>query len=354
MKKFLFGTGKARAFINGQLYFYGTTLIDTSMGIEVSSTDVRAGYGNNLITRYFHDSSLTMTITDAQFNIKTIALNVGSPESSVGGNIFGTEPVTLSGRVGTLTQVTAANIVAVSGDTKNVYFEYDGINYSVALDSGALTFTVPESIPQNSKLCVSYLKSDSANSETFVIPANYIPSIVDLYVDVQLFGDKEGQGSIGKVTIHIPKFQLDGSQTISMTADGTSNTSFTGVALSSEEEGECEVGGIYAELVETLNNQSVLSGVTALAIQGGDFDMSSTSGPVTLRVYGVKGATSFLIPNSQLTFENVDSEGHEGSADEVISVSAAGVVTRKAAGSSLITAIIPGTEIEASCTVTVS
>lgn len=348
-RKFLFGTGVVRAFVDGRLEYFGKTLIDTSMGIEVSSTDVRGGPSNPLLTRYYHTSQLNLTITDAQFVLKTIAMNVGSlPTESNTGLKFASQSVLLDEvGEGTLVGVEASDIAAVYGDTKYVYYEINGEPAEAALGDD-LTFRI-EALKDQS-VCVSYLISTSGSTISYTIPANYVPHIVDLYVTLPLFGDKQGEGKIGTVTIHVPKFQLNGSQTINLTSDGVANTSFSGSALASEEDGTCEAGGIYATVVQEIEGESALSGVTALAIKGGDFDMLTTSSPTTLEVYGVRGSISFKIDNSLLTFTS--------SNTSVVTVGEhTGVVTvaASAASSATISVVITdNTDIEAHCTVSVA
>ena len=77
-KKYLVGVGTVRAFEGNNLIFVGKTLIESSMEISVSSTDIRGGLSNALLGQYFHDSALSLTITDAQFNLPMIAKNVGT------------------------------------------------------------------------------------------------------------------------------------------------------------------------------------------------------------------------------------------------------------------------------------
>lgn len=343
-KKYLVGVGVVRGFVDNNLLFVGKTLIDTSMEISTSSTEIRGGQGNSLLAEYFHDSALNITITEAQFLLPVLALNVGITRSTMGGKIFGSEEITLVGSTGTLTNVTAAEIASVSGAAKNVYIEYDGEYYSLPVTGN--TFDVSSTpIPANTTLCVAYLKND-ANSETYIIPANYVPSRLHLYITVKLSGDSAGEGFIGEETIEIPIFQLSGSQTISMTADGVANTSLSGKAITFDDAGACESSGHYAKITETIYNKNWYDGTTALAISGGDFEMKVGENK-TLRVYAIKGNTSFLVDNSQLTFESSDAYASVGANT--------GVVSADSAGDTLITAFITAKPtIEVSATLTVS
>lgn len=335
MQKYLVGVGTVTAFIDDELYFVGKTLIDTSMEISTGSTEIRGGQGNGLLAEYFHDSALNLTITDAQFRLPVLALNVGSPTAVSGGRLFGNEEVTLVGSTGTLTNVAYDSIALVSDETqKKVYINYKDTYYS--LDLGAdLTFdTSATSIPANATICVSYLYNNP-NSITYTIPANYVPSRVHLFVSVKLSGNNTGEGYIGEETIEIPVFQLSGSQTLSMTADGVSNTSLSGKAIAYQDSGVCESSGHYAKITETIYNTNWYDGVTGLAIMGGDFTINGLGNTSNLKVYAVKGGNSFLCDNSQLSFYS------QTVATATIGEHT-GIVTTVAVGTTLLTAQITG------------
>lgn len=62
----IFTAGPARAlFFYGQdLIGIGNTLNDTTFDSSITAEEVRGGQGNLLYGQYFHDSGLTVSITD--------------------------------------------------------------------------------------------------------------------------------------------------------------------------------------------------------------------------------------------------------------------------------------------------
>lgn len=64
MKKFLAGTGTALLFKGQNLIGVAKTLTESSISFAVTAEEIRAGRGNALFGRYFHDSSMTATLTD--------------------------------------------------------------------------------------------------------------------------------------------------------------------------------------------------------------------------------------------------------------------------------------------------
>lgn len=341
-KRFLVSVGDVVAMQGNNVVFTSKTMADTGFSVETSNTEIRGGVSNPLQAVYYHSSALNITLTETQFSLPYIALNSGGVITN-GGDIWTNETVTLVGESGTITGAA----VAIDGEVPAVWVESNGINYTLPLTGS--TFSVSGTgIAQNSTICVSYLVNQNA-AQTVTIPANIIPDRVRLYITANLYGDVSGAGFIGKVQIEIPSAQLSGSQEISMTADGYSNTPLTAMALAYSDSNAigCSQGQYYAKITEYLNDAKWYDGVTALAIQGGDFTLTGSGSTATLRVYAVRGNDSFLCDNNNLTFTS-------GTAGNATVGQNTGIVTAVADGTSLITVKITGKEdIEGSCTVTV-
>lgn len=83
-------------FINpasGQLIFTTKTLTETTTNISVTGEDVRGGLGNKLLGKYFHDSILNVTMSDALFDLSYVASQVGG-SIIIGGPAVTTESIT--------------------------------------------------------------------------------------------------------------------------------------------------------------------------------------------------------------------------------------------------------------------
>lgn len=344
-KRFLVSVGDAVAMQGNNVVFTAKTLLDSGITVDTSNQEIRGGVGNQLQAVYYHTGTLNVTLTDTQFRLPYIALNTGS-KITTGGDIWANETVTLVGSTGTLT----GTPVAIDGQDLSVWVE-DGDNYAtlkVTEAGGKYTFsTAGTSIAANSTICVMYMNTKNS-AQTITIPANIVPDRIRLYITANLYGDVSGNGFVGKVQIEIPVCQLSGSQEISMTADGYSNTPLTGMALAySDGSVGCSQGAYYAKITEYLNDSSWSDGVSGLSIEGGDFELAQNE-TATLRVWAVKGNSSFLCDNSELTFTS----GTPGTAtigDHT------GVVNAVAAGTTLLKAVITNkSDIEASCTLTVN
>lgn len=344
-KRFLVSVGDVVAMQGNNVIFTAKTLADSSITVDTSNTEIRGGVSNSLQAIYYHSGSLNVTLTDTQFRLPYIALNTGA-KVTMGGDIWANETVTLNGTTGTV----VGNPVAIAGEPVSVWAEYNDVHYTFNL-TGKTFNTQGTPIPANSTLCIMYMATQDA-AQTIKIPANIIPDRVRLYITANLYGDVSGSGFVGKVQIEIPAAQLSGAQEISMTADGYSNTPLTAMAIAYSDTSAvgCSNNQYYAKITEYLSDAKWYDGVTGLAIEGGDFDYE---GPVsanigTLRVWAIKGGTSFLCDNKNLTFES--------SNDEYATIGTnTGIVGAVASGDTLLTATITEVPtIEASCTLSVT
>ena len=76
---YLAGVGKALIMSGNELIGVAQTLTNSTLNFSITGDDIRGGRGNALIGKYFHDSNLTCTLTDALFNLQYIALSLGVP-----------------------------------------------------------------------------------------------------------------------------------------------------------------------------------------------------------------------------------------------------------------------------------
>lgn len=61
---FLAGVGTALLFKGNDLVGVAKTLTESTFDFAITAEDIRGGQGNGLLGRYFHDSTLTATLTD--------------------------------------------------------------------------------------------------------------------------------------------------------------------------------------------------------------------------------------------------------------------------------------------------
>ena len=327
---FLAGVAEVDIFEADQLFAKAKTLLDTSITIDVSETDVRGGQGNKLFGKYFHTSKFDAKLTDTMFKIEYMAKNVGSV-ITIGGDVYTSEQVTLGvGGTGSVVGVPAA--FASFGTIGWAKKPTDASYQTVEFTGSDFTFVGGSS---GDVVCVEFVTLDNA-ARQIVVPSNIIPSTVRLVMKAQLFsGDSNDISSaslVGYAFIEVPSFILSGKQTITMAANGVSNTPLEGSALSVNS-ADCIGAGYYAIITEQIIGSTWYSDVTVLAIEGGEVDLA-VAGNETLSVLALHpNALPSKAPNADLTF---------GTSDALVATVGlnTGVVTGVGAGTCTITVSI--------------
>lgn len=325
------------------LVFVSKTLLDSSMDVKVGSSQVRGGRGNQLLYMYYHTGEMNISLNDTQWNLAFLGQTVGS-DVATGNNVYSEENVTLSGGgagtvAGTPLALPRSGIVygwvaLKDGTTERVTFS--GSNFTCSGSSGDV-------------VCVRYYVANAA-SRSITIPANIIPKVVTLVMEAQLNSGDEVTNKIGTIQLVVPRAALSGAFTVSMKSDGVSQTPLSAMALADQDltNAACSSEPVYAKITEILDNANWYDGVTALAIDGGDFTLGTTLGTKTLTVYAIRpGDAPFVAPNSGLSFTSSDTAKATAGLHT-------GLITGVAAGTSTIKAVITAkTTIEVECVVTV-
>jgi len=329
-KKYLVGVGTAHAYDpqTGDLVFESQTEIQNSIAISASAQEIREGYGAQLGYVYYHTSKVEFTLQDAQFNLAFIAKAVGS-DISTNNDVWYEENVTLStGGTGTVlaTPLQSPDSPAVygwvtdaNGNTTKVTFT--GSNFTLA---GGTSGDV---------VLVRYYKNDSA-AQQITVPSNILPGIVRLVIDAQLASSDVGTGILGTVQVEIPRAQFDGTNTLTLSNTGVSNTEIKGQALAyNDTSAGYSVTGVYAKITEIINDSNWYDNVEFLSVADDTITLTSGSSTAQLQIYAVPtSGSAFLAPIEDITFAS--------SASGVATVSSSGLVTRVTSGSANVSAVI--------------
>lgn len=196
------------------------------------------------------------------FNLEYLAMNTGS-DISLGGDVMMDEELTSATKKIILPQtavpMAGSKIFAYAkkSGTDNVYDKYE-----VAADN---SITVAE----DGTYCIRYMYNNAAASR-MIVKANFIPKTLTLILEANLYSggscDIETSTLAGKVTIKVPRFMLNGSQELSLTASGVANTSIEGTALASGCAG-CSGDGVYAEIVQIMANRTLEDGFSGIVVE---------------------------------------------------------------------------------------
>lgn len=277
-------------FDGDNLFGSATTLTESSLNIGISAEDVRGGEGAGLLGRYFHTSTFELTLTDALFNLEYIAKSVGA-EVQAGADVMMNEQLTATDTTLTLSKTP---VPMGCGDT---FVWYRGVNEETwtAVKANGTNITVPAA----GNYCVKYFYNNAAASK-IRIASDYVPATLRLVLKENLYAAGEtnnSQTKVGYVLINIPRFQLDGSQELSMSMTGASTTSLKGMALISDGcNAGCEGAGYYADMIQVLDAASWTDGIIALAVDGGKIVTGDEA-----KVYAIyNGKTPKLITEDML------------------------------------------------------
>ena len=286
---FIAGVGNATLFDGERLVASANTLIDSGITIGLSFEDIRAGQGNKLYGRYAHTSTFDLKLTDAMFNLEYLAMNTGS-DISLGGDVMVDEELTSTTKKIKLSGSKVYAYAKKSG-TDNVYDKY------------AVSETNEIEVPVDGTYCIRYMYTNDLASR-MIINANFIPKTLTLILEANLYSggscDIETSTLAGKVTIKVPRFMLNGSQELSLTASGVANTSIEGTALASGCAG-CSGDGVYAEIIQVMANRTAENGFTGIVVEDAVRE-ASKGDKLELNVYACPvDAAPIKLNNDQFT-----------------------------------------------------
>lgn len=319
---FLAGVGRALLFKGNDLIGVARTLTESTFDFAITAEDVRGGLGNGLLGRYFHDSTLTATLTDAMFDLNYIALSLGVNVES-GGLSIKEEELT----VGTDSTVTTTETpVAFDGTMIGWYKKPSDDDWTIGTIAGN-KMTISGGT-QDAVYCVKYFYQN-ANAKSITIKSQYVPATLHVVVMTDLYSGKVGTQSdatrYGRLIVDIPQFQLDGSQNLSLTATSAATVSLSGQALAVLDGNTCEEDPYYGTMTEEIYGAKWQDDVIALAIENSEIELkqSGTETIIVRAVYG-KGMASQRKDNSNFTFTKVVSPAATATG---VAVSTEGVVS---------------------------
>lgn len=330
--KYLVGVGDVYSYdTNGNLIFTSKTMNKQDIAISSSNQEIRGGMGNQLEYVYYHTSKFAVDFTETQFNLAIVASAIGS-NITTGNDIWKTEMVTLgAGGTGTVSETPL-----VSPDTTTTIYgwvtEDDGTTTKVTFSGKnftLLTGTIGEEV------LVRYYLANAASRQV-VIPANILPAISRIVIDWTLGSSSTGTGQLGTVQMEIPRCQFDASHTFSLSSTGVYSGELKGNALRYN---ATETGtAVYAKVTEIIDNANWYDDVIMLQNSGGDsIALNETTTTEQLDIYAIPSlGNAFVAPIADLTFIS--------STPATATVSSSGLITRVAAGSTIINVKITAKE----------
>ncbi len=337
-KYILAGVGVAQMYKSGYTDYIGSTKTLTESGIEFSVTEeeIRGGLGNSVIGSYFHDTGMTLNMTDALFSLDYLAMNVGGQVVNVS-NVVVTEQVTVTSNKITVTDTPVAFF---AGESVQGYYKLPAEGEDEWKKIEFVGKEAVTTLANGTTVCVRYCKRDESAKE-FKVNANFIPDQISIILTIPLFraGTEKvttytQSSKVGEVQVWIPNFIFNGSQSLSLTSSGAATTALSGKALVTFTGTEgCDDEGYYGIIKQVVFGAGEFDDVKNIVVSNADLDMAV--GDVhTLQVYALYNGNTApkLLDNSKLTFTSSDAT--------VASVTTGGVVSALAEGTANIEVVV--------------
>lgn len=305
---FLGGVMDAYVYQGDQLLFVSKALTDSSINIGVTAEEIRAGKGNKLLGKLYHDSTFGLELQDAIFDLNYIGLNCGAQVVAGNGElkeeqIECTEEGKLEASFMPKDFMSLGRLGWISNTDQSewIKFEFD----TDASTAQGVEFE-GQPIVVGEKYCIKYVAD--TDCEEITIPADFVPAEVSVILRGDLYkaskgGDVSSSSVAGHVEVEVPRLQLQGEMELTLNATGAANIPFSGSALvTSDGTAGCESGGYYAKIRRIEAGGHWYDGLIGMAIEGGDAIKVKAGKTKTVVVYGIYKSGSKRLDASKLTW----------------------------------------------------
>ena len=248
---------------------------------------------------------MQVTLVDAMFDLQYMALSLGVNLESGGLSVKEEELA-----VGTDNTVTASETpVAFNGSMIGWYKKPSDTEWSIGTFTGSKMAISGAS--QNDPYCVKYFYINE-NAKSIKIKSQYVPSELHVVIMNDLYSGDVGSQSdatrYGRLITDIPRLQMDGNQTLNLTATSAATINLTGSALAVLSGDTCEDDPYYGTMTEEIYAAKWQDDVVALAVENSDIELAkSASETLIVRAVFGAGMASQRKDNSNFTFSVVNS-----------------------------------------------
>ena len=269
-KYFLGSVGSAEAFrmVNGQpkMAFVAKTLTDSSISVTITKDELRGGTGAPVVTNFFHDPAVAITLTDILFKEGYVEAQLGT-NFTANASAYQSETIKAkeAGKLELSKTPVDLGVLKCSDSASTIiawYSEEGNDNYTaVSLStSDASSKTLSDSgIKADKTYCVRYLANDN-NALEAIIKSDMIPHELALIITVPIFaGDAcaASKGSkAGTLTFEVPRFQLDGGQEFTFNMSSNATMSLNGTAMVMTEGCDANSGKLF-RMIEVIEGRTV-------------------------------------------------------------------------------------------------
>lgn len=337
-ERFLANVGKALLFKGNDFVGLGQTLTETTYSFSATPNEVRGGKSNPLLGRWFSDSTLNVTITNATFKLEYLAWSLGTTIEQGGVAFY--ESAGAGEKLVTAGQLELANTPASFNGTMIGWYKKPadaGWTVGAITEQGGKYYLAIGGGLVNDVYCVKYPYIDE-NARMMAIPADFNPDELHVVIiNDEYNADINVDSSasvVGQLIVDIPRLGLDPSQDLTLNATSSAPTQLSGTAFRYSPDETCESTAIYGTMTEKVYGAKWQDNVRFIVPENSDIELTTgESETAIMRVVYGGSVASQRKDNSNFTFAKV-----EGTA----TVSATGVISAGEAGNSIISVALTG------------
>ena len=336
-EKFLANVGTALIFRGNEFAGIGNFLTENTFSFSASPNEVRGGANNPLLGRWFSDSTLNVTITNATFKLEYLAWSLGTTIEQGGTSFYESqdgEKVVTAGQIELKNKPAAFNGAMIGWYKKPAE---TGWSIGAITETGSKYYMAVAGAQPNDVYCIKYPYMDE-NARMIAIPADFNPDELHVVLLNDLYNadinTNSAASKVGRLITDIPRLSLDPSQDLTLNATSSAPTQLTGTAMRYTSGESCESIAVYGTMTEQIYGAKWQDSVVALAVENADMELgaSKTETAIVRVVYGGSVASQRK-DNSNFTFTKVS-----GNA----TVDNKGVVNAGASGESVISVTLTG------------
>ena len=336
-EKFLANVGTALIFRGNEFVGVGSFLTENTFSFSASPNEVRGGANNPLLGRWFSNSTLNVTITNATFKLEYLAWSLGTTIEQGGTSFYESqdgEKVVTAGQIELKNKPAAFNGAMIGWYKKPAE---TGWSIGAITETGSKYYLTVAGAQPNDVYCIKYPYMDE-NARMMTIPADFNPDELHVVLLNDLYNadinTNSAASKVGRLITDIPRLSLNPSQDLTLNATSSAPTQLTGTALRYTSGESCESTAVYGTMTEQVYGAKWQDSVVALAVENADMELgaSETETAIVRVVYGGSVASQRKA-NSNFTFAKVS-----GNA----TVNNEGVVNSGASGESVISVTLTG------------
>lgn len=328
-EKFLANVGTALIFRGNEFVGVGNTLTENTFSFSASPNEVRGGTSNPLLGRWFSDSTLNVTITNATFKLEYLAWSLGATIEQGGTSFY--ESTGAGETVVTAGQIELKNKPAAFNGTMIGWYKKpadSGWSIGAITETGGKYYLTVAGANPNDVYCIKYPYMDE-NARMMAIPADFAPEELHIVLLNDLYNaDINADASaskVGRLITDIPRLGLDPSQDLTLNATSSAPTQLTGTALRYVASEGCTADASYGTMTEQVYGAKWQDNVIALACENSDMALgTSAKETAIIRVVYGGSTASQRKDNSNFTFTVVSGDSTVDNKGVVTAAASAG------------------------------